>query len=502
MKFKKALSVLGALVLSFSYASSAAVCTSASLISDIIDKVNNDVFNYFSIIEETGGYSSAVIAMDDPASTLEFRNIEESQLKAQPPMYYAGTIEVGGETYHVYRHKGVPYSYQVKDLESDYNDYIFYHVCSDGSSTEDYTSFPLYELIEGAKHFGLKTGKMSSVKLDENTYECNCDTTALKKEGIETTVKLYSDISMMRVNYILIDNYDFYSPEYYLMRGSKMYAYAGGCFTVNAKEYQFLYTEKSVDSTVDLNLNRTSQYELNSEKDICINCQMDDSLDGKYGMVYTFYIPDDANSRTTFRIAEKVSGMDMEEFFKSYEKQQGIGNSYSYRSSELMTTYTENGNKYDLYKAIYHFIGEFNNYDEVCYFAVRKDTDDAASYKDTLNVYDHMSHIPELAKGCKIFDIELAFHNCGATGDISVTKNDIIFFEKEKVPEIIAGDFNNDKIIDSFDIVSARNALIAKLDDENAKADERMDLNKNGSFDIADLVLLQSFVLGKIKTFP
>ncbi len=501
MKFKKALSILGALVLSFSYAVSAAVCTSASLISDIIDKVNNDVFNYFSIIEEIDGYSSAVIAMEDPASTLEFKNIDESQLKAQPPMYYAGTIEVGGETYHVCRRKGFTYSEQINDLESEYNDYIFYHVCRDGSSSEDFTSFPLYELIEGAKHFGLKTGKMSSVKLDENTYECNCDTTALKKEGVETTGKLYSDLSMMRCNYIIIDNYDFYSPEYYLLRGSNMYAYAGGCFTVNAKEYQLLYTEKSVDSTVDINLNRTSVYELNSENDICIDCQMDDSLDGKYGMVYTFYTPYDTNSRTTFRIAEKISGMDMEEFFNSYSKKQGIGTEYSYHSSELMTTYTENDNEYDLYKVNYRFIGEFQKYDEVCYFAVRKNTDNAASYKNTLSVYDHMSHIPELASGCEIFDIELAFHNCGATGDISVIKNDISF-EKREVPEIIAGDFNNDNIIDAFDIVSARNVIISKLDDENAKSDEHMDLNKNGSFDIADLVLLQSFVLGKIKTLP
>ncbi|SEH69209.1 hypothetical protein SAMN02910265_02160 [Ruminococcus flavefaciens] len=501
MKFKKALSILGALVLSFSYASSAAVCTSASLISDIVDKVNNDVFNYFSIIEETGGYSSAVIAMEEPASTLEFRNIEESQLKAQPPMYYAGTIEIGGETYHVCRRKGLTYTEKIENLETDYNDYIFYHVCPDGSSSEEFPSFPLYELIEGAKHFGLKTGKMSSVKLDENTYKCNCDTTALKKEGVETTGKLYSDLSMMRANYMIIDNYVFYSPEYYLLRGSNMYAYTGGCFTVNAKEYQFLYTEKSVDSTVDINLNRTSVYELNSENDICIDCQMDDSLEGKYAMVYTFYTPYDTNSLITFRIVEKVAGMDMEEFFSSYSKKQGIGNDYSYRSSELMTTYTENGNEYDLYKVIYHFIGEFRSYDEVCYFAVRKDTDDAASYKDTMSVYDHMSHIPELESGSEIFDIELAFHNCGATGDISVIKNDIRF-EKREATEIIAGDFNNDKIIDAFDIVSARNAIISKLDDENAKTDGRMDLNKNGSFDIADLVLLQSFVLGKIKTLP
>ena len=33
------------------------------------------------------------------------------------------------------------------------------------------------------------------------------------------------------------------------------------------------------------------------------------------------------------------------------------------------------------------------------------------------------------------------------------------------------------------------------------KTNEKMDLNKDGCFSVADMVLLQSFVLGKTKTF-
>ena len=70
------------------------------------------------------------------------------------------------------------------------------------------------------------------------------------------------------------------------------------------------------------------------------------------------------------------------------------------------------------------------------------------------------------------------------------------------MPEVIAGDFNNDRIINTLDIIPARQALISVTSDENAEVKEYMDINKSGRFDVADIVMLQSFVIGKIKQFP
>ena len=80
-------------------------------------------------------------------------------------------------------------------------------------------------------------------------------------------------------------------------------------------------------------------------------------------------------------------------------------------------------------------------------------------------------------------------------------KNDINF-EKIEVPDVIIGDFNKDSSVNSLDVVTARKLLISQLTLEDTSDFERMDVNQSGAFDIADVVLLQSFVVGKIKTFP
>jgi hypothetical protein len=111
-----------------------------------------------------------------------------------------------------------------------------------------------------------------------------------------------------------------------------------------------------------------------------------------------------------------------------------------------------------------------------------------------------MSNIYELSNGTEVYSVELSFHNCGAAGTLDFTKNDIVFVSGE-APEIITGDLNNDRRVDAFDIITARKKLLSAMDDEAAKTNTDMDLNKDGCFNVADIVLLQSFVLGKINSF-
>ena len=67
----------------------------------------------------------------------------------------------------------------------------------------------------------------------------------------------------------------------------------------------------------------------------------------------------------------------------------------------------------------------------------------------------------------------------------------------------IRGDFNSDKRVDTFDLVTARKALVATMSGSaNAVSLDIADLDGNASFAVNDIVLLSKFLLGQIKEFP
>ena len=502
MILKKALAVISTATLMFTGSAVSEMYASASVVTDVKDKLNNDFFDYYSTIDSLGGYSYAKIVMESPESTLEFKNITEDELKTQKINNYTGTIEAEGETYLVARKKGnILYNTTFAEIEESYNDYTFYHVSREENIPDEGFVFPLYELIQEAKHFGLVTGNLRSITLDNNNYNCNCELSALQNKDKDISCKVYSEISKRYMGYMVLDGYDYYSPEYYVIYGSEMIARPNGCFTINAEEFRIPPTSSYVDSYMEKNLSRTSFYELNAKNNISIDYQVSDSIEGKYSIMYKFYLPDpEANKRISFSIAEKLSGMSAEELFKSYEKSIGIGNTLTFVQSELVKSYTSGGHEYDLYKGSYKFFGEFSSYTEDSYIAVRKDTTDSDSYGNSINVYEHMSNIEELPNDTEVYSVELSFHNCTAVGTLDFTRNDIRFVSTE-APEVITGDLNGDGRIDSFDVIIARNAIISVTDSKDAKTNEKMDLNKDGCFSVADMVLLQSFVLGKTKTF-
>ena len=62
------------------------------------------------------------------------------------------------------------------------------------------------------------------------------------------------------------------------------------------------------------------------------------------------------------------------------------------------------------------------------------------------------------------------------------------------------GDVNGDEIIDTFDAIALRRAILFdEYKDERAKL--LSDINSDGKVDVSDLVLLQRFLLGAIKDF-
>lgn len=66
--------------------------------------------------------------------------------------------------------------------------------------------------------------------------------------------------------------------------------------------------------------------------------------------------------------------------------------------------------------------------------------------------------------------------------------------------DYIPGDLNGDKVIDSFDIVLERQAIINMFTGTQPPA--AADVNSDGAVRMDDLVLLSNYVLGKEKTFP
>ena len=68
--------------------------------------------------------------------------------------------------------------------------------------------------------------------------------------------------------------------------------------------------------------------------------------------------------------------------------------------------------------------------------------------------------------------------------------------------DIIKGDFNNDKRVDSMDVITARAALVQQIDGGEFEGSEYSDININNEFDIGDVLLLQSYVIGRITEWP
>ena len=69
-----------------------------------------------------------------------------------------------------------------------------------------------------------------------------------------------------------------------------------------------------------------------------------------------------------------------------------------------------------------------------------------------------------------------------------------------KVKTLILGDINFDETIDALDVVAGRKGIIKAPSDNMTK--KASDVDQSGAYEINDLVLLQEYVLGKIKEFP
>lgn len=82
----------------------------------------------------------------------------------------------------------------------------------------------------------------------------------------------------------------------------------------------------------------------------------------------------------------------------------------------------------------------------------------------------------------------------------AVDKTGIAGEGQPEVKVVVRGDLNFDGKINVFDVVAARKGIINGISDADTK--KAADVDRNGKFEAADLVLIHQYVMGKITEFP
>lgn len=471
------------------------------------DNVPSGDHNYcirFEYTNEPTVSKHAKVILHDPDITLYFYDISETESQKRFSKY-AGTLELNGEEYiveHDSYHSG--------------GDFRFYHVRSDESMSGDKitSTFPLYALIHAAKEFGLETGSIYEISAEISGYDTAETVTILKNEIYEDEVSLLdkeepykvgADISQRIQSDIVFDNFDYYCPEYFLLDGSRMNAFSKGRFSGEYKKPKYPLSKTYCEFSTLYNFENLTVPDVGKAQDIRIDYSVNDDLTGKYGIYFDAMLqsPTSAGSvRKSFAVAEKIAGADTEEFFNSFEEELG-NNHLDLKSTDFIRTYTAGGHEYDLYKGCYRFYGCFNSYDEIRYIAFRKDSSDDEKLESSISLCEHLSQLDELSgQDIPVYNLLMGIRTLDAEGKFDVTKQDISVIDRTAAPEIVRGDFNGDMHIDSMDVARARTELLKSMSKENEDIPVYADINLNGKFDVADIVMLQSFVLGKIKAFP
>ena len=450
----------------------------------------------------------AKAVLSEPEAELSFYDISETNA-AKKMSNYIGTIEMNGETYLVAADRYTYASY-----------YRFYRVRSDEEMENKIhsCSYPVYALIDAAKTMGLETGRLDEISVVADSGN-GSDTVEILKNEIyedETSIldkeepyKIGADLSKGSFAGIIIDNYEFYCDDYFISYGSKMNAFTKGRFTGEYKAPPHQLNKVYAEFSSMYKFEEQSEPNVGKKQDISIDYSLNDKLKGKYGIFYDAYLNNDTSDPMGpivyryFDVAEKISGMDVEEFFKTFETVLG-NNHLDLKSVDPLKTYTLNGHEYDLYRGYYKYYGCAGNHEEIRYLAVRKDSAEDEKIENTLNFFDHMKQLDDFSDSdTKVYVLSLIFRTIETEGTFEVTKQNISVIDKNAAPEVIRGDFNGDDRIDSMDVSRARTELLKSMrNDENADIPVYADVNLNGKFDVADIVMLQSFVLGKIKSFP
>lgn len=452
---------------------------------------HNYQYNYKYSVSDDNVMVGATVWLLEPYVKLDF--MEKSCFGDLSCTKYLGNIELGGEKYELYNYDGI--DYDIYPLFEDKNsEFLFLHVdtpdVSDTSEKTTASSFPISALVKAAEVYGLEAGKLCRISLNVNSFSGGYNIEVTENNIIEDASFVEGTIFADAGNKynVKLDPYEFSSNT-----SGYMYGYENGLFSIGAKEDRSSWFETGIVRPGG------EIFVLNSNQNITVDYKFNNGFKDKYEIGYYLY-GNVGYKNELIRIVESSSNYPIEKICVNSEI--GISRQPSKPAPEFIKTYTAGGHEYDLYRDYCVFYGCFNTEYYETYVSIRKDQDNSSVLEGSLDMNEHLEQINVgLLGNISISGVYCEVNTILVSGTAEALKNDIRFEAKE-TPEVVPGDFNNDSRIDSMDIIAARRALVSKLSDEKESADEKFDLNHNGTFEIADVVILQSFVLGKIKAFP
>ncbi len=167
------------------------------------------------------------------------------------------------------------------------------------------------------------------------------------------------------------------------------------------------------------------------------------------------------------------------------------GEEYSF-SADVM--YTEGPDTQKFYLTLQYENGtDETQYDKIAIV-------DAVPKGEWVQLYNPNYKIPENATNMQFY-VETAKNEYSFYVDEAVGGIAGLAIDGPKAAKIIPADINGDEVVNSLDMVAARKALTGK-EFASAAAKKAADVNGDGEFNVADALLIQQFILGKISEFP
>ncbi|MBR6985284.1 MAG: dockerin type I repeat-containing protein [Ruminococcus sp.] len=437
---------------------------------------------------------AVTVWMMSPNVRIDFVDIPDYSFAHWPNI---GSVTLDGQQYNVYRDSIINVDTAPEKGDS-YQQFTIDRADSDADAEtegEVKTAFvPVSEIAAIASRLGVTIGNVTAVDTGFRINNSEAKVEVIKNQLTDAEISEF-DYDLGAVvgsgTPINIDDYSFDAL------GVSCYAKANGCVSLSGMTSFYNYCSASKKSK-DGAFENLAEYRVEAgpdnecgysvEYDV-YSVEPKEKLKGDDGVYY---------SSVCLKIIEKTDGRTPDEYMKP-GRPLGIGMSNGLRSQELVATYTSNGHEYDLYECVYRTIGCFSSYDDCVYYSFRKDqSEDLTVQEGEVDLSDHIAVIKN--NGCCFGDKYLVEYYMDLenqkNADINVVKNDFSTSENKTV----RGDINSDQRVNALDIVSAR-SLYLNRDSLSEEEVTSVDLNMNGTFEIADVVILHSFVLGKANGF-
>lgn len=423
----------------------------------------------------------------EPYVRLDF--MEKSQLYYSPTNYL-GTLELHGETYELYADTSNSIDKAPLGDNVPYKNYQFVHIDNGEADEVRKGSVPITELAETAKIYGVETGALARIELSsyypkgDYTFNLSRNDITVKDRDVQSPPEnsgAFVDVAKVSGD-VNIQQYNFFAST-----KGYMYGYENGCFSAGSDGSDYSYFSSGKETS------RTHAHYINSDSILTADYKVKNTYKDNYSFEYSLLGGFD-HVVTYIHVIEKCT--DVPEKTASSDAVAGNNN-----ERKFIKSYIVNGHEYDLYKAKRRYDGDLLVTAIDNYFSIRKDQDDGEILEGRIDFKEHLRNIDDaLYEGMDIAGIYLDMDTESGEGTFDALKNDIVI-ETKDIPNMIVGDFNNDKCIDSLDVIAAKKRLIRQINESDLYVFDYMDINGNGTFELADVVLLQSYVLGKIPYF-